>query len=680
MGKDKDLSQEKSRLLENIDLKDMAGSKDFFDSLSFKEQQLALEILEELENKGNSGRLKELYDQDYDEYPVDIHTFVTDEHYMGGILDDKIYPLWLEHMETFLSPTQPIIEVVLTGSIGSGKTTIGLISVCYHLHRILCLKNPQEYYGLLDSDEIVFAIFNATLDLASNVGMDKISKMIRNAPFFSEKLIDNPRAPEQINFPKNISIEVGSQFSHTLGKHVFAALLDEANFQENSSVDQKDSQVMKSYNALYRRMESRFLGKGGSLPGQLFMISSKNNKTSFLEVHIEQNQNRDTTYVIDEPIWEFKKHLGNYSGETFRVMLGDQQRDSKILPKGDKAPEGYEVIDVPEEYRLSFERDIDSALKDIAGKATYSDVNLVKNRARVREGIVHNIEDLGEWKSPFTTDLVVLDFDDDDTEIRDYIDIPYFNRYLDIIGRHQPRAIHIDIGVTGDALGIAMGFTEGKREIIEVNLEGEQITREKELYRMDFQIRITNLEGKELPLHKIITFIVWLRKLGVNIRMCSTDGYQSTMLRQLLRKRGFDTDLVSVDKTDDAYIYLKDAHMDKRILFYSDDVYLLELFDLLHFSKKQKVDHPRKNAKGGKGSKDVADAVCGVIYDLVNDKQEIKNADRRPIDYGGYLDSDDMPEEDFEKEVLNFAMGDYLERKKEMEENEKNDNSNFQVF
>lgn len=45
-----------------------------------------------------------------------------------------------------------------------GKTTIAVTGMAYLLHRLLCLKNPQEYYNLQGNSQIVFVFFNTTMD------------------------------------------------------------------------------------------------------------------------------------------------------------------------------------------------------------------------------------------------------------------------------------------------------------------------------------------------------------------------------------------------------------------------------------------------------------------------------------------------------------------------------------
>ena len=58
-------------------------SKEQLESLSPEERKLALEILEQYAKKGSSDIFNELIYSDYEEIPVDIETFLTDDSYMG---------------------------------------------------------------------------------------------------------------------------------------------------------------------------------------------------------------------------------------------------------------------------------------------------------------------------------------------------------------------------------------------------------------------------------------------------------------------------------------------------------------------------------------------------------------------------------------------------------------------
>jgi hypothetical protein len=60
--------------------------------------------------------------------------------------------------------------LILTGSIGLGKSFIAVICQLYLLYRMLCLKDPYAYYGMQPIDKITFSMLNVTLDAAQGVG------------------------------------------------------------------------------------------------------------------------------------------------------------------------------------------------------------------------------------------------------------------------------------------------------------------------------------------------------------------------------------------------------------------------------------------------------------------------------------------------------------------------------
>lgn len=87
--------------------------------------------------------------EDYAEIPVDIHTFLHEEQYLGAALYDKegrftLYPYW-EDMLAKVFPTNIDTNyhtAILTGGIGIGKSTVAVIGMIYALYRMLCLKDP----------------------------------------------------------------------------------------------------------------------------------------------------------------------------------------------------------------------------------------------------------------------------------------------------------------------------------------------------------------------------------------------------------------------------------------------------------------------------------------------------------------------------------------------------------
>jgi len=63
--------------------------------------------------------------------------------------------------------------VIESGARGLGKSEIGVTIGLYLMHRILCMKNPNDYFGLKPTEKIAFAFMNITKTLAEAIGISK---------------------------------------------------------------------------------------------------------------------------------------------------------------------------------------------------------------------------------------------------------------------------------------------------------------------------------------------------------------------------------------------------------------------------------------------------------------------------------------------------------------------------
>ena len=116
-----------------------------------------------------------------------------------------------------------------------------------------------------------------------------------------------------------------------------------------------------------------------------------------------------------------------------------------------------------------------------------------------------------------------------------------------------------------------------------------------------------------------------LREQGFNIKCVSADTFQSTQIQQQLKADGFTVKTTSVDVVDKStkqcltYGYFKSTIYDKRLEVYKDCDLLTEEVINLERESSGKINHPDN---GTKGSKDIADAVCGSIWDAAQDADE----------------------------------------------------------
>ena len=422
------------------------------DTLTPKQRQLALMALKEISESENPDYVfQSLYDSDFEEIPVDIDTFIENDQYIGWFTNNgkDIYPYWRERLREIFDGNYS--EIALTGSIGVGKSSIAVIALAYILYCLMCLRDPHKYYGIGKGANIYIVFFNATLDLSKGVAYTKMQSILQNSPWFMERgKVTGTRYLEYVP-NKPIRFTVGSQIEHSLGKDIFAGILDEVSFVKGADIHMEKSKIMKTYNSVLERMGSRFT-INGNLAGKLFIVSSKASEYDFLESYIRKKKGKPGVYVADAKLWEVKP-TGTYSGETFRVAVGGSNLPSRIL-RDDETTEdilkqGFEILDVPIEFKGRFEMDIQAALMNIAG---ISISHVTKFIAYDKLAACYC-----ESRNPFTSNIISTGLNDN-LAIKDF----FLPELVPSELYTRPLFVHFDCSLTGDRTGIgcvaAMGF------------------------------------------------------------------------------------------------------------------------------------------------------------------------------------------------------------------------------
>jgi hypothetical protein len=244
-------------------------------------------------------------------------------------------------------------------------------------------------------------------------------------------------------------------------------------------------------------------------------------------------------------------------------------------------------MEEPEELRSEFERDILSAIRDIAGSATFA-----------LHPFIVNTEAVADCFSKRPSILSV--------ESTDYVSSRP-NLYLDrIIRPEEPRLAHVDLGLTGDSAGIAVGFVEGFVEVPRSDKTFELMP----VINLDLILEVQPPRNGEIEFENIRKLFYALHEQGVNLKWISFDSYQSVDSMQILRQRGFTTGPLSMDKTALPYEVTKTAFYDGRVRAPKHEKALSEIIRLERDPQTGLIDHPPNF------SKDCADAVAGVVYGL----------------------------------------------------------------
>ncbi len=358
----------------------------------------------------------------------------------------------------------------------------------------------------------------------------------------------------------------------------------------------------------------------GEIPGKVWLISSKRTHASFLEGHVAASRDdisRGATRLYEYSQWAVRPPE-KYKKPKFKVEVGDRVFPSRILKPGEDPRPNAEVLIVPGEYLDSFEKDMDGALRNMAGVATESLCPLFRDTQVIRQCLTDTIS------HPFTRAEITTDITDDvgiETFFRpEVLFTVRQSMYMPRYAADAPRFVHVDVAFTQDAMGIACVHQDGWKTVRRTRPDGTWYEDKAPLVVVDFVLRITPPKGSEIDLAKMRAFLISLRDMGLPIHRVTLDGHQGRDTMQILRKIDFDAVLYSVDMTDDAYMTLRQAYVESRIRHYPYATLERELVELERNIDDRKVNHPKRSpSTGAPGSKDVSDALAGAFFNCITD-------------------------------------------------------------
>lgn len=564
---------------------------------------------------------------------VDIEEFTESRDYMNQA--GYIRPVIKYELDRLFTSTN-YIEAVLTGAIGIGKNYFADLALAYMLYNLSCYHNPQLEYDLAPGSSIVFITQSMSLTLARKVVFDQFSARLKNSPYFMDHFNFDPGVKSELRFPHQIYVlPVGGNDTGAIGMNVFGGLIDELNFMARiqdsahtryTSQDEYD-QAERLYSALIRRMKSRFMQKG-KVPGKLLLISSVNYPGDFTDRKIEESETDKTIFVMKYSQWEALPK-DRFCGQNFLVEVGNEFKQSRILTVIDEAVDEEDVIHVPTEYLSEFERDLDAALRDLAGVATGTKHPFIPFRENIKWAQDEH-KAMNDGRSLFNVQSCVLSdivLDPEDPDWSYLIDYTYIDEC--ILDNAAVFATHIDVGLTNDAAGVGIGHISGYKMLPEFKYFNERTGEFVEVrdvrapvYAIDGLLQVKAPPNGEVDLELVRDLILHLRGY-INVRWGTLDSWQSAMMIQSFKKAKIRSGVLSVDASIAPYAEVKQAIKDKRIYFPEHDVGSKELREVEKDSKKEKIDHPEG------GSKDCSDAIAGVVYMLHRKEASYGRSGRR---------------------------------------------------
>ena len=230
-------------------------------------------------------------------------------------------------------------------------------------------------------------------------------------------------------------------------------LQDEVNF---SKAGVKDITISKAHmKHIYDTANARITGTfklNGKIYGKMFTCSSKNTDNDYLSDHIEKQLNSGNThlYLYDRPQWEVLPAY-RFGKEKFYITVGDRYKRGFVVPDENADPEhlkeyeaeGYEVLEVPADYKPNFKADYDIALRDIAGRSVVGSMGFI-----TQEMITPNISETR--KNPFFLDYYEIGVQDNQT-LEQFFHPEVVPQEL----KRKPMNIHIDFAEVSDHIGVS---------------------------------------------------------------------------------------------------------------------------------------------------------------------------------------------------------------------------------
>lgn len=590
---------------------------------------------------------------------VPIREWINSSYYVGSDVEN-IYPYWKEKLIEIFEAEDRINQVIISGALGTGKSTMAVLIIIRIIYELSCYKHISALFNLFGVSRIAFAYLSVTKEQAQNTGFSLLVEWIDSIPYFKEMFKRKSGVDSMVIWPEErMIVTFGSVANHFIGMNLIGSILDEANFFSGRSKEDAEytmnSKVASLYTQIMTRSESRFIINGLN-HSMSILVSSSTVSSSFTEARIEKAKNDSHTMVMSPALWEVKPW--NYKGKMFFVYVGGDNIEPFILEDLDDinlvlsvkkiAPfynlsldDAYRllpadiksrVIRVPEEHRQSFQGDIVIALQDIAGYSVSAANRLFTSETAynrcVSSSMIH----------PFSRKKLVLSTTVEPTQ-DGYLPIKsYLLNGVSFANPKLKRFIHLDLALTGDSVGIACCYISGWKSIykqesnygtLDDNPNGLIEDEIKiPVISYDFMLKIDPPhKPNKISLGKIRDFIVYLKRtVGLNIDTITADQFQSAQMLQELDELGFKTAGLSVDRTPDAYLTFTNLVYEDRVRFYEYEPFREELFTVIYYPAKRKVDHPSK------GSKDVADAVVGSAFSAVRSLDKTDVTDTSLVD------------------------------------------------
>lgn len=471
--------------------------------------------------------------------------------------------------------TETFNEIIMQLGKGSGKDFSSEIACAYLVYKLLCLTSPAEYYGKPPNDEIHIINIAINAAQANNVFFTGFKKLINHAPWFHGRYKDSKAG--EIAFDKYITVYSGhSEREAFEGYNVFMVILDEiAGFAEVSTSGNEQAKTAQSIYDMYSAsVTSRFPDLG-----KLVLLSFPRHLDDFIQHRYDAVIAEKHTIQMSHTLKLDPELPDGVEGNEFDVEWEQDHiiryNFPRVFALKRTSWESNPTMKIEDYTRAFFDNYID-ALSRFACMPPAAIDAFFKDKQKIEEAFAgrNGVGEDGAFLEAFRPD---------DTKT-------YY--------------IHVDLARKHDHCAVSMAHVE-KWETRSI---GGTMTEPAPVVIVDCVRWWTPTPDKNVDFTDVREFIVALQRRGYDVKLVTFDRWESADLIKELQEYGLKSENLSVAKKH--YTNLAGVIHEGRLS--GPDIELLRKELLaLKIMRNDKVDHPRN------GSKDLADATCGAVFNAI---------------------------------------------------------------
>ncbi|MCA1799703.1 MAG: hypothetical protein LC650_00070 [Actinobacteria bacterium] len=457
--------------------------------------------------------LEVLKDDDFEERPVDLETFLYSEDFMGlppmsehqiKLLEaltqiyrrETVVELWgQEEGERLWESTHQ--EIIFQLGKGSGKDFVTSVGFARIVYLLLCLKDPAKYYGKPPGDSI--ALLNVAINAkqAKNVFFRYFKQRIKGCPWFAGKY--DPPTQDMVRFDKNVEAHSGhSEREAWEGYNFIVVVLDEiSGFATEEETTAEGGTRDKTADAIYKMYKASVSSRFPRY-GKLALLS-------------------------------FPRYRGDYIQQRYNAAVAEKEvvtrtHSFKLHENWpDNDPSNEFVIEWEEDHIISYTEDGVFALK----RPTW-DVNPIINIDDLKSDFIRDkLDALSRFAcmppdavDAFFKDRSIIErvfVSDDPGPFReDWTWRPNFKP-----DKNRSYYVHVDLAYKHDRAAVAMASVE---DWVTVRY-GRDVSHSAPRVRLDAVRYWTPTKTENVNLEDVKDFIVYLKRAGFPLRLVTFDKW-----------------------------------------------------------------------------------------------------------------------------------------------------------